>query len=87
MCWTKTIDKLPAFIDADGVIYELEIIVKPYYMSISYVSLVDDTDILIRNSITRHAEPFDGNIYNHLDTFAYDTLKMIKNEVWKNKNN
>lgn len=85
MCWTKRIDKLPAFIDVDGVVYELDIIVKPYYMSISYVSLVDDTDILIRNSITKHSEPFDGDIYNHLDTFAYDTLKMIKNKAWKNK--
>ena len=50
MCWTKRIDKLPAFIDADGVIYELEIIVKPYYMSISYVSLPFLSVILTRLS-------------------------------------
>ena len=83
--WTKRIDKLPAFIEYEGVKYELEIIVKPYYIAISYVSPVDENDVLIKNSITGHIEPFNGNIYQHLDIFAYDTLKMIKNEVWKNK--
>jgi hypothetical protein len=50
-----------------------------------YVSPVDEKDFLIRNTITAHIEPFEGDIYLHLDNFAYDTLKMIKNEVWKNK--
>ena len=85
--WTKRIDKLPAFIEYEGVKYELEIVVKPYYICMRYVSPIDEKDILISNTITAYIEPFGGDIYQHLDNLAYDILKMIKNEVWKNKNN
>ena len=85
MIWTKRIDKLPAFIEYKGVKYELEIVVKPHYIFMGYVSPVDEKDILISNTITASIEPFEGDIYIHLDNFAYDTLKMIKYEVWKNK--
>ena len=86
MIWTKRIDKLPVFIEYEGVKYELEIVVKPHYIFMGYVSPVDEKDILIGNTITACIEPFEGDIYQHLDNFAYDTLKMIKNEVWKNNN-
>ena len=84
MSWiTKRIDKLPSYIEFDGIKFELEIVVKPYYMAVSYVSPVDEKDVLIMSSITKHAEPFDGNIYQHLDNLTYDVLLMIKNEIWK----
>lgn len=83
MILDKKIDKLPVFIEYEGVKYELEIVVKPYYMAVSYVSPVDEKDVLIMSSITKHAEPFDDNIYQHLDNLTYDVLLMIKNEIWK----